>query len=176
MVNRIEDRKGNFINFTYSEFNGQGFIQEIAYTGNDQTNLEPFYTINFTYLADRNDAMKYFISGSAIENDFLMASIAVSYNTSQVMRYDLEYDLTGFQNHLKRIKLTMKDGQSEEYFNPTLFNWGTEDHQCATETLAYNYVNTDRYYLDINGDGKTDMVEAYWSLDGNNLKVYADLS
>lgn len=172
LINRISDRKGNYIGFEYIESNGMGKIKKISYGGNIKTGQQPYYFVEFHYTNGRQDEIVSFISGSKIEIKEILTDITVKYSTSTtyLQHYNLMYDW-GTYTHLLKVTL---DDQSGDHFNPTLFEWGEDNHDVFTEELNYNHVNSDKYFLDFNGDGKTDFVEFYWKSNNENKKIYYD--
>lgn len=67
LVNRIEDRQGNYIVFNYTENNSSGeyYISSIEYTGNTRLSQQPFYEVIFNYV-DRADKEFFFVGQSII--------------------------------------------------------------------------------------------------------------
>ncbi|MCK4679304.1 MAG: hypothetical protein KAT48_14315 [Bacteroidales bacterium] len=175
-INNMTDRRtGNYIEYIYDEFtnSGETRIKEIIYTKNDiNTNLI-VNKVKFVYTSDRDDPQLKYISGSKFQQTVLLDKIECIYNVTDIYRkYDLIYDPNeDFYSHLSDIELIGSNGDN---INPTKFEWGINDHDYYEEELQYNYVNTDKFFTDFNGDGKSDMIEVYWSRDANNNKVYSD--
>ncbi len=155
LINRISDRKGNYIDFEYSENNGMGRIKKISYSGNMNTGQQPYYFVEFHYTTGRQDKILSFVAGSKIEISEILTDITVKYSTSTnyLQHYNLMYDW-GTYTHL--LKVTVDDWNGN-HFNPTLFNWGEETLKFKFE---YPYIHHDFKHIfgDYNGDGFTDYV------------------
>lgn len=172
-INKITDRKGNYIEFVYhkSDDHTQYWIKEIRYTGNNFVNpaLAPYNSIHF-YYSERTDKHTTYIAGSKLQSNVLLDHIKVFAGSSLVRNYTFNYH---YDFYSRLIEIYEFNGLGQRY-NSTVFEWGENDHTVSEEQLAYNYVNTDNYFLDYNGDGLSDMIEIYWHIDGNNNKVYDD--
>lgn len=165
MINRIKDRKGNFIEFKYTEENGVGRIAKINYTGNTMTNLETFYEVEFVYRPSRTDPIKKFISGKVLEINNLLECINVEYKNTTLYSYQLNYE-NDFYSHL--LNVTLKSA-NEDHFNPTVAQWGDDGEHIKDrliipkETASENrYV--DQFFMDINGDGLSDVIRIEYSI------------
>jgi len=172
-INKITDRKGNYIEFVYhkSYDHTQYWIEEIRYTGNNLVTpvLEPYNSIHF-YYSERDDKHTSYIAGSKLQSNVLLDHIKVFAGNSLVRNYQLNYHFDIY-SHL--IELEEYNGIGEKY-NSTVFEWGDNDHNIAEEELDYNYYQTEKYFLDFNGDGLSDMVELYYTGGGNVAKEYYD--
>ena len=161
-LNRISDRKGNYIDFVYEELFGMGKIKKISYTGNHQTGNGTFYDIVFEY-DNRMDVNEYFVSGSSINQVDILESIRIKYKDGTILKeYDLKYDETGIYSHLEEIELSDTEGKK---LNPTTFEWGasTQDFEFEFTGISNNGDNeVDYTFGDFNGDGKTDVVCTYY--------------
>ncbi|MDP2722754.1 MAG: RHS repeat-associated core domain-containing protein [Bacteroidales bacterium] len=171
-LNQVRDRSGNFIDYTYSSaVGGMNYIENISYGGNINTRQNSFYKIDFLYTSERSDPNSFWIVGSEIDQTLLLSNIKISYQNEQntVSSYDLLYD-NGFYTHMKSVKLSNNKGNT---YNPTLFEWGT--NETISVVNSTNLVNGDYkadYTLgDFNGDGRTDIVRAFYTLNGDE-KVF----
>jgi RHS repeat-associated protein len=173
-LNRISDRNGNFIDFTYSEHNGYGKIAKIEYTGNSETLDSPDYSVNFQYITGRNDIIKNYISGSSVEIDVQLAAVEIRYYQDELMVYELNYNNPGdAYTHLLNVQLT-NDGK---VLNPSVFEWGDEAQQftLSTTNIQNTTYSADYTMGDFNGDGKTDVVCAFYNYN-QGVKVFHDWS
>jgi len=171
MVNRISDRKGNYIDFVYIEEFGIGRISQIRYTGSLPTKSLPYYDLAFHYLSVRNDPMNYFVAGSEIKIESLLDKIDVKYNGSVLKSYFFNYDTEGFYTHLLNVVLKDKDG---DQLNPTVFEWGDQTANFNKVTTNIQSSESCDYTMgDFNGDGKTDVVRAYYEYN-QSVKIYSE--
>lgn len=169
-LNRVLDRSGNYIDYTYMESNGFSWIKKISYGGNIETGQLSCYEINF-YHKGRIDPIKAWISGSKIENILLLDLIEISYQTQQnkLTTYELSYN-EDFYSHLERVTVLDNEGNK---FNPTLFERGapTPDFELSTTNIQNTSYGADYTMGDFNGDGKTDVARAFRNYD-QGTKVF----
>jgi len=164
-LNRIEDHKGNHIDYTYIQSNGNIRIGNILYGGNWKIPLPALYEIKFTYTRTRIDNNIAFISGSMIEMRELLDKIEIIKKSSTVklFTYKVSYDITGSYSRISNIGLMEKNSLQ---INDTKFIWGEVSN-------PFNYSSTNinpnanqqkqHYFLgDFNGDGKTDVACAHF--------------
>ncbi len=175
LVNRISDRKGNYIDFIYHEANGNAEISKIKYTGNNTLQINPFYEIDFEY-DDRYDINKFYISGSVITKNDVLDQIRVKYKDGTVLRkYNFFYDENGIYSRLKKVEMSGENGTN---LPATNFEWGakTPDFIEKNTNLDNGEYKADYTLGDFNGDGRTDIVRAYYQTEvneqGDEIKVF----
>ncbi len=168
-INKIEDRLGNYIDFQYVEDYGMGHVKKIKYTGNSRTGMPTYYEIDFNYMTRLENNIIHYIEGYTVTNDILLDNITINYENQLIKTYELQYDQQ-FNNRLLSIKVTSDDNIT--YINPTLFEWGSNNHNLTTETINENNPGIDYFFLDINGDGLSDIIYTYWTGSENNIKEY----
>ncbi len=171
-INRIMDRSGNYIDYTYysANTNGYNFPLNITYGGNEINGQLPFYEIEFEYITKAYEPLNWTYGWYHVDHKLLINQINLKYlETENVVRkWIMSYE-HGIYSRLKSITPEGSDGT---VLNPTMFQWGNDDHTPVNETVNYNYTDRDKLFLDYNGDGKTDMVELHVEIDGNNKKKY----
>ncbi len=172
-LNKISDHNGNYINYEYHDdyYGLRRHITKITYGGNTVNSLPSIYEVKFDYSHGRFDNDLKFVHGFRKILDYRLSSIEIRlFNQSLISKYELSYN-SEFYSHIESITKSNKYGDK---FNPTLFTWGQNNHLHEQEELLYNYVNTEKLFLDINGDGKTDMAELYWEFDSYDRKKHID--
>lgn len=166
MVNKISDRKGNHINFQYIEEYGRARISTIEYAnaGNGAINNIAFY-----YSQERKDTIKSYLAGCEFELNVLLDSVQVNYLQTPVRTYVMHYDTVGLYSRLSEI--TLWDEGRTTHFNPTTFEWGETKEAFIIESAnVTNDSEADIVTGDFNGDGKTDVVTAFYSLTSESQK------
>lgn len=159
-INNIEDRLGNYIQFIYDETGGKGMIKQINYAGNKRTGAPTDYVVEFVYNEARIDPMKMYIAGGSIEINLLLENVIVKYENQVLRTYELNYS-QAFYSHIESIELFSGD-KNAPYLNELVFEWGDYIHDKQQVNINYNNPNTDKYFIDFNNDGLTDMIEVYW--------------
>jgi len=172
-INSVEDRLGNFTEFSYFESNGHGQITTIKYSGNKRTLDNAEYTIYFDY-DNRSDVILNYISGGSIKVTDILESIRIKKGETNLKTYSFFYNEVGLNARLISVKLYAGDITSP-FLSETIFEWGDNDHQLVSETRSSTEPNVDHFFVDFDGDGKTDIVDAYWegySQGGYDVKRY----
>ncbi len=163
MVNKITDEFGNYMTFTYFQFNGELIIKKIEYTGNVSANLAPYNSIEFDYidLAEKNS---YYIGTKEFRNTKLIKKITCFSGTSLFKKYVCDYQ---WSNMTKLISVTEVNSDNTE-LHPTKFCWddadefyGTSSTDVQTAPLFsnpsdYNHLKA-TFPADIDGDGFSDV-------------------
>jgi hypothetical protein len=108
-INKVTDKFGNYIKFTYNEVNGESYISRIDYTGSGATQ-EPYNCLKF-YYGQRSDVNSSFISGSKIPSTMILTSIRMESENNLVREYNLNYFTDNYnKTHLNEIKELGSDG------------------------------------------------------------------
>lgn len=191
LLNKITDRNGNYIKFTYYEDNNTGEfrLDFIYYTGNDIAAITPFNKIKFVYEKRSDIQLKYQI-GYPIKQSVVLSAIEMIVEGLLSKKYEFAYNfdqITG--SHLSEI---IEKGSDGKQYNSTKVGWNVSADPIATDPsnnsgerfLGYVPVTIDNYHRryvgDFNGDGFTDYFlinvstslsnpTATWELYLNNL-------
>ncbi len=183
LLNKVEDRSGNYMTFHYyeNETNGENYIQEIKYTGNQHENLAPYSSVEFEYETRPDQKIKY-TYGLKTTISKRLKRIVNKYGVIQIRAYELSY----FENE--------HTGASEAYYfkvfdaNQSMiqeeyFEWIREFN------LYQSSQRSDPYHKDMgrhasgrwakmagdyNGDGFQDMATV--STNENGWQILAALS
>ncbi len=157
LIDKIEDRQGNYILFFYNKNkeSGEYYIDKIEYTGNDNTQpiTTPFARIKFEY-EDRDYPIIAFHNGSKSTISKTLNTIRVQYHDADYKVYNLIYSNEKIQPFLNKIVF----GNSE-LINPLEFTYAPPPNNSISETASstlsdqYNYL-----FGDYNGDGLTDVI------------------
>jgi RHS repeat-associated protein len=121
LVNKIQDTKGNYIEFSYYEDNEIGDYRpaSIRYTGNVNTGLTPYNTIFFDYIPRQDSTAKY-LAGSKTNSKWLLYKISVLNEQQVTRKYQFDYEFTNKQGFITAIKEAGSDGI---FLPPTVFKW-----------------------------------------------------
>lgn len=132
-VNKIVDISGNYIEFTYSFSDRVPRIQEIKYTGNIYTNLNPYNKITFEY-AERTDKNKVYEGGSYISASLLLTKVkAYDENNTVQKTYELSYGNDGINSYLKEVTEKNKNGDG---LNSMQFKYGSSSNSIMSNTIT----------------------------------------
>jgi len=182
-VNRIRDRSGNAIEFTYEEDTTYGAFRpkEVFWTSNATQGLSAAYKIAFIYeVTPRPDTLygyrygdRLVINGQITETKRL-DRIDVIYNTSTVVRrYDLAYEPDGGAGGRSRLQSIQECGLGgSDCLSPTSFTWINGTLSWGAEVSTGQAVPTQPLVMDINNDGRDDLVYSSHPTSGSGVWVY----
>ncbi|MBU2554266.1 MAG: hypothetical protein KKF98_07370 [Bacteroidetes bacterium] len=164
-LNKIEDRKGNYIDFSYIETGGMGIIDEIEYGGNSATGQTSVYVIKFQYKASRIDEIEQYVLGCSVHLDKLLEKININFQSQILETYTLVYE-ENFYSRLVNVGYSVGVA-SEAKLNPIVVQWNSENDHIVNN-YNFNKISTtrdiDHFFLDINGDGRTDDISVEYSI------------
>src|SRR5258706_322906 len=177
-VNKISDRKGNYLTVTYEEDNANGDYRptRIDYTGNTAAGVAPYASVQFNW-DSRNDVSAIYVGGSVIKTQKLLWNVRTYIGTTPVKHYFLAYTMptNGDPSRLGGIvhcngddticlatrSNTWQPGTGSSNVAAPV-NWG-DPSQYAPRTLPV--------LADINGDGLADLVYASESSGSPSILV-----
>ncbi|MBS7040833.1 MAG: VCBS repeat-containing protein, partial [Bacteroidales bacterium] len=159
-INKITDVYGNYITYTYTEFEGKGsYIHKIAYTGT-KTNA-PATILSFSYIENLYSPQKKWVDGTMFYAGMLLSDIQVECGNRSFRKYEFAY----FDARLFSVIEFTPDGKDRKELE---LEWGTEKTYDGMEQIA-NYGKRDFGYFNagsIYGDGRQDLLRFY--IDGEN--------
>lgn len=167
-LNRVRDRSTNYIDYVYTQdlVNGSYRPAEIRYTGNATKALGPATKVVFVYEpANRPDPLYGFrygttyIEGSIHEFKRLDRLDVVDIVSGQVARtLNVSYDVGGGAGNRSRIS-AIQECVGSSCLSPTLFHWiNGIPKLAANETSTGQAVPSSALVMDVNGDGRDDLV------------------
>ena len=167
LLNRVEDREGNYMQYHYIKGGASYRISSIEYTGHKDI---PFYRVDFEYdTIERFDKEKSFICNNTLDRAQLLKHIVVKYCGEEIERYSFVYyeidAVNGYPyNRLKEIHYNC-GGMS---YNPTTIVWNdnennywTPDNECKIPISNYDPSGLPLHFKfsgDFNGDGLSDVI------------------
>ena len=118
-INKITDRFGNYMTFTYNEINGESYISRIDYTGNTP-GWQPYNALKFIY-AQRTDKNFNYVGGKKVPSTVILNKIRMETEEILSHRYVFKY----FKDFLDRSYLNevIEYGSDGSRFNSTIFGW-----------------------------------------------------
>ncbi|HOO91485.1 MAG TPA: FG-GAP-like repeat-containing protein, partial [Syntrophales bacterium] len=168
-LNRIKDRNGNEMNFTYAS---DGQNQEFW-----PTRIEYAYVngtarcyVAFEYDDARPDSETRYVAGSPRRTTKLLRNIKTYAGNYLVKNYLLDYE--GGSTYRSRLKRVTECRDADECLPPTTFAWqDTEPGFDSVDIDAPDYLFDNTIIGDFNGDGKKDLARP-----GNLSKAMVMLS
>ena len=169
---KIEDFMGNMIEFDYYESGGMGRIKAIKYGGNSSIGQGHINELRFNYEENRPDRVRHYIAGSYINLNHLLTNISVYANSQHLYTYTLNYESV-FVSRLKKVWIN-DASISENYYNPMDFDWGQDyNHEYHRKIVNKETPHRliDHYFLDINGDGMSDVIRIEYVVESGAKKA-----
>ncbi len=180
-LNQIRDRSGNAINFTYAEdtTNGAYRIDLVQYTSNLGQGLSSAYDVDFVWeTKPSNEIDSGYIAGSKVKQITRLDRIDVKYSTSTlVRRYELTYEgalSTTSKSRLASIQECA--GATPDCLAATTFTYQNGEPGLGSEVSTGQSVPTTPWPMDVNGDGREDLVYSSSTGAGTWMVMFANSS
>ena len=178
LLNKIEDYTGNSIQYTYLKEYNYCYLSTVSYANR---------VIMFNYMNNRTDVQTKYYSGrvdtyiSKLLSNVILYANDASNTLNEIKRFTFEYDQFGPSklSLLRRVKLCFSDascvppmvfeygGESlspssvKNQFNTMIYHQnicGTSQKGTTSQTLNTNIVCELKQMVDMDGDGKMDVV------------------
>ncbi len=153
-INKITDRYGNYIKFTYFDSDDEKPILQIDYTGNGST-VNPPSQVYFHY-KQRTDISTYIYGGKEFTRDLLLDNIEIKNNNRAYKKYQMSF--CQVENRTQLQKVTEYSSQNQP-LNPTVFSYTQSSKELRAVPTFYTSSEKERvFHGDFNGDGRMDML------------------
>ncbi len=188
LLNKIEDRDGNYIEYQYVIGGANYFLKKIRYTGNSNALIYPRYQIELNYFdGTREDEETAFIGNHALHQSKLLKSISIQWLSDPTWTYEeiasYAFDYYGIDYNQGYLYYRLKDviytcgGFS---YNPTTIAWGNNDYTLTPSSyktpiisgLPLQLNNKMKVTGDFNGDGFVDIIVLYKEGQRKYANVY----
>ncbi|MDQ3898832.1 MAG: FG-GAP-like repeat-containing protein [Actinomycetota bacterium] len=177
-LNKVTDANGNSLAITYEPDpdNGVNYPLQIDYTANEAAGLAPGRSVQFSY-EPRPDVLTRYVGGFPVATRQRLRQVQTAVGGETVRTYTVAYEQAPATGRSRLVSVTEADG-SGVGLPPTVFAWQDGDAAMFVpdEVLAVSGVQWQGRWLpmDVNGDGRTDLVNAYSS--GGKLQLTLLLS
>lgn len=162
-LNRIRDRQGNAIDFAYTEdaTNGGYRLELVSYAGNSALGITAPYTVDFVYESKpAAEIDSSYIAGSRVQQITRLDRVDVLHNGSTlVRRYELTYEPALSSTGRSRLASVQEcAGTTSDCLSPTQFTYYDGVPFGAEVSSGAGVSSGAVWPLDINGDGREDLV------------------
>ena len=176
-LDKVTDRAGNHMTFTYFQSGGAYVPLSIQYTAPSGSTSFP-YQVSFVYSTkSANDTISKFIAGSQIQQTQQLSTITVTSAGTRVREYKLSY--TTSSATLRATLTSIQEcggGAGTDCLSAISVGYqsGTAGVASPTTASGSGATNGTVYSVDIDGDGKQDLVFAVTS--GSNYQWYVQFA
>ncbi|MBF0490288.1 MAG: VCBS repeat-containing protein, partial [Candidatus Omnitrophica bacterium] len=177
-LNRVEDLNGNYMTVTYTKDNGQLYPLSIAYTGNSQQALNPYASVDMSYVAASQKGVSY-LAGFNITTAKRIDHITVSVNSHNQATYNFTYKQSAYSKKdlLQSVSQLGSDGTTALppvtlSYTDTAAKGFQLDTSWDLSGVPFFTVNSGRWVdlgvriADLNGDGYPDFVRDDFNCSG----------
>jgi RHS repeat-associated protein len=162
-ADRIEDKVGNYLVFSYYEdpVTGEHYLLQVDYTANDTVGLSPYNHVLLFY-EPRPDTSSGYIGGNPVINAKRLKNIQVYEGANVVRDYRLSYDTSAASAMSRLRSVTECESAAPEAacLMPAEFSWsnGAAGYTAGVTSGSTNSGYASAQVLDVNADGMQDLV------------------
>jgi RHS repeat-associated protein len=167
-INKVIDVFGNYMVISYTKDQGQIYLSQIKYTGNEIKNETPYCVVDFS-LESRDDAPPNYRTGDLIVTAFRLKEIRATLNNVLMKKYVFAYAYSAASKRSLLTSIAQYGSDGITSLPPTVFSYKGNGY---TFTQGSNWLNgfgsasTFSLSSDFNGDGLSDAV-----VTDNSVKV-----
>jgi len=177
-INKITDANGNFMTFYYEDFtDGEIWIKEIHYTGNDAAGITPYTKVIFGY--DTTSLLSqstFFLRGYSMPlQSQILKNITITYNNTIVCKYEFMYNVNDSDERTVHLKKIILSDENNTKLNGTTIDWGENNislKQKSMTGLPTNFPSKKILTGDFDGDGYSDILAYDITAKGKGLRIY----
>jgi len=165
MINKIEDRFGNYMLFKYKQIDNEIVIDKIEYTGNFNKPVLPYNKVQF-YYETKTDKSFYYVAGVKLNQNIILDKIKTYAEENVVNEYSFDYL---YDTSLKKTKIqtVKKKISNQAELSSTKILWKNKESTVNFENYDIN-ANipqiSNRATItkigDFNGDNLSDLIVA----------------
>lgn len=176
-LNRVVDTAGNAMSFTYTKdtTNGSYRIARVNYTSNVAQGLAAAYEVEFVYeTRPSSEIDTYYVAGGRVREITRLDRIDMRYNASVVRRYELTYEsLLSSTSKSRLASIQECAGSPLDCFPATTFLYQNGTLGLGAEVAAASIPSGNPAWpLDVNGDGRSDIVYSSSVISGAGYWMY----
>lgn len=180
-LSRVRDAYGNTVSYTYGDIDEEPLLLGISYTSNDAQGLSAFCTVRFAY-SYRSDPGMTSLPRRTIYQRHLLDRITStvtalengSLSSHTYRSLELNYALRDIGNSYL-VEVVEHGRDNDASLNSTIFQYGEQPVDAVEGTgisIPYSEMS-DVYTGDYDGDGRSDVLRAYYTLDQGQKRVTA---
>jgi len=170
MLQSVADVHGNTMDVWYSQHDGLYYPLEVDYTGSSTQSTSPFIKVHFDYEA-RPDVIANYAPGLPIILTQRLSSITSTAHYDNFNSYKLTYTQAPGTNESLLTSVTQygSDGISAlptikfTYSTTAVPTFGASYNVNSTNSSSVSLGQGTAYFMDMNGDGLVDLVDAYYN-------------
>ena len=176
-LNKVRDRDGNAILFTYFQDPGNGSYRLLYVDYTSTPTLSPAYRVEFFYVTKPiGEIDSAYLAGGLIKEITRLDKIEVRYSSALVRRYQLTYEGSLSSTSQSRLASVQEcAGTTPDcYTTNTSFVYQNGTNGLGSEVSSGTTIPTPASALpiDINGDGRTDIIYSSSTTSGGGTWRY----
>jgi len=176
-LDKVTDRAGNQMTFTYQQTGGAYVPLSIQYTAPSGSTSFP-YQVNFGYTTkSANDMLSKFIAASQVQQTEQLSTVTMTSSGTTVREYKLLYTTSTATLRATLTSIQECGGSAGSDCLPATavaYQGGTGGIASPTTASGSGTTNATVYSVDIDGDGRQDLVFARTS--GSNYQWWVQLA
>lgn len=176
-LDKVTDRAGNHMTFTYFQEGGAYVPLSIQYTAPNGSTSFP-YQVNFVYTTkSANDTLTAFVAGSQVQKTEQLSTITMTSSGTTVREYKLSYTTSADTLRATLTSIQECGGSAgSDCLTPTTVSYqsGTAGFASPSNASGSGATNGTVYSVDVDGDGRQDLVFATTS--GSNYQWWVQLA
>jgi RHS repeat-associated protein len=163
-VQRMWDTTGNYLEFVYSNTSstGEQLLTGIKYTGHSN-GRQPYASLNFSY-ENRNDSFIGYRAGAKLSNTKRLHAITAMVGNSTVRTYTLGYLVRAITQR-SLLQSVTEAGTDGRFYPPLTFDY--REQKAGWSDIGFllpcyigdDAMNLGTAFVDLNGDGRPDVVQ-----------------
>lgn len=166
-LNKVEDKWGNVMYYSYSTFNGCVYLTRVQYGTNLGASTGLSNIVIFDY-ETRNDVMPYVVNGTKCSMGRRLTSVTIKTNSVERNKYTLTYSNTDAFSRLTKVE----ESYGTTKLPPVTLGWKTISSTMSVTTIDDIPSGSYKLYGDINGDGKDDIICIKQNNSSATIKPY----
>ena len=174
-LNKVEDKWGNVMYYSYSTFNGCVYLTQVQYGTNlgASTGLSNIVTFGYD---TRNDVMPYVVNGTKCSMGRRLTSVTIKTNSVERNKYTLTYSNTDAFSRLTKVE----ESYGTTKLPPVTLGWknipalSITPETISSESGISQYAMSGKFVsADLTGDGLSDIVQITEGGGSMNVSIYS---
>ena len=169
-LNKVEDKWGNVMYYSYTTLNGCVYLTQVQYGTNLGASTGLSNIVTFGY-ENRNDDMPYIVNGVKCSMYRRLSSVTVKTNNVERNKYTLTYSNTDAFSRLTKVE----ESFGSTKLPPVTLGWKTfpaTPYASSVSGQSYNFDDQMFTCGDVTGNGISDVIALVDNDNSKSVRVY----